>query len=661
MDSQSTKNEKNAPARLSARWMTCAAMFLCATAGAQISVNVPAKVEWTDTGIFVEQGDRILVVNATGGWSNAGSEPSSMKGALGFDGYMHPGTKLADVSLGALIGRVETSAFQARPDQVIVAPSRGRLYLGMNDVPGAPNYDDNGGSLDVVLRATPMRLPDLQGRTVQEAQALLQHYHQVPIPTDQHSTFPPGQIFEQQPPAGTLIQAVKRVDVQVSDGQPEPPVTPNIGVTSTLAPADSFKGGQQIRIRIVVRNPGADAARSVDVQIESMNLTDIEITGACSAAPCRIDLLPPNSRAGILVQARVAQGAAMFFNKVTVTPQQGDSDPSDNEQTILQPVEPEIGATPQSADISLTAVRDAVEALSPGARTNYQVTVHNEGPDAATNVVVAASGTNVALKFSDGDCSSLACTLTELAAGADATFHVAAELGSPGKFSAGFKAAGAEQDLDPTNNAATIEGEIPNGTGTRRADLAVTLRDVQNDDVYPAESAAFYFVVENKGPADATHVKFDHSAMGIWADGIASECDPSNCVIPAGSSLTVQVNATHESPGKFSVQLQVTAAEQDPDPENNTASYVGRTKTPIPWIWIACGAIVLLAAGAAGGQAIRKRHWRKLVEVHPTFDPDDISSPVISEMPGPPVEVNSWVEFGEAAPTTPIRVTHEED
>jgi hypothetical protein len=108
-------------------------------------------------------GDRILVVNATGGWSNKGSDPNSMKGALGFNGFMLPGTKLADVSLAALIGRVGTSAFQARPDQELAAPERGRLYLGMNDIPGAVNYDDNGGSLNVVLRATPMRLPDLQG------------------------------------------------------------------------------------------------------------------------------------------------------------------------------------------------------------------------------------------------------------------------------------------------------------------------------------------------------------------------------------------------------------------------------------------------------------------------------------------------------------------
>jgi len=121
------------------------------------------------------------------------------------------------------------------------------------------------------------------------------------------------------------------------------------------------------------------------------------------------------------------------------------------------------------------------------------------------------------------------------------------------------------------------------------------------------------------------------------------------------------VNVTHDSPGKFSGELKVTAAEPDPDPENNSAWFAGRTKTPIPWFWLACGAIVLLAAAAAGGHALRKRHWRKLVDVHPSFDPNDISSAAISEMPARPVEVNWWLEFGEAAPTTPIRVTHEED
>lgn len=103
------------------------------------TVVVDARAEWVDTGIDLRQGDRMRV-GAEAAWSNV-AEGS----LLGPDGYQspYPGTVLADVPLGALIGRVGDTVFAIGRGFDQASPAEGRLFLAMNDVAGT--YGDNRG------------------------------------------------------------------------------------------------------------------------------------------------------------------------------------------------------------------------------------------------------------------------------------------------------------------------------------------------------------------------------------------------------------------------------------------------------------------------------------------------------------------------------------
>lgn len=120
-----------------------------ATAGqaAGVPVRVDAKVAWTDTGITVNAGDRV-VFNASGQiqfgrYAGQTSDPNG-----------NPAERRADfpdpsVPVGALIGKVGRSAPFAigMQTQPLVMPASGRLMLGIND----NELNDNGGFYSVTV------------------------------------------------------------------------------------------------------------------------------------------------------------------------------------------------------------------------------------------------------------------------------------------------------------------------------------------------------------------------------------------------------------------------------------------------------------------------------------------------------------------------------
>jgi hypothetical protein len=107
-------------------------------------LQVAANVEWVDTGIDVVAG-QVLGISASGEWSNA---PRLAVGPQGFKPY--EGTVLAGAPVAALIGRLGDRLFLVGAAWKGEAPGAGRLYLGINDLPGS--YRDNQGALSVEVR-----------------------------------------------------------------------------------------------------------------------------------------------------------------------------------------------------------------------------------------------------------------------------------------------------------------------------------------------------------------------------------------------------------------------------------------------------------------------------------------------------------------------------
>jgi hypothetical protein len=117
-----------------------------AVATSGTTIRVPANQAWTDTGITVNAGDKV-VFHASGEITYGRSPGQTATPDGGPD--RRPNYPLPSVPVGALLGRVGNGApfgigTQTQP---LPMPASGRLMLGVND----NELTDNGGSYTVVV------------------------------------------------------------------------------------------------------------------------------------------------------------------------------------------------------------------------------------------------------------------------------------------------------------------------------------------------------------------------------------------------------------------------------------------------------------------------------------------------------------------------------
>ena len=108
-------------------------------------VIVSGRSRWTDTGVFVNQGD-IINFNAQGEvqLSTGGEDVAGTAGAR--SGRTASNSPLPSTIAGALIGRIGNSApFGIGNQRQITAPATGQLFLGVND----DYLQDNSGEFRV--------------------------------------------------------------------------------------------------------------------------------------------------------------------------------------------------------------------------------------------------------------------------------------------------------------------------------------------------------------------------------------------------------------------------------------------------------------------------------------------------------------------------------
>lgn len=115
-------------------------------------VRVPANQPWTQTGVSVRQGDRLMF--SASGQIALSTTPDDIAGPAGaHSGRKAPGAPVPGNSAGTLIARVGN----ARPFAIgdittpITMPSGGVLFLGIND----DGFNDNSG--EFVVRITQLR------------------------------------------------------------------------------------------------------------------------------------------------------------------------------------------------------------------------------------------------------------------------------------------------------------------------------------------------------------------------------------------------------------------------------------------------------------------------------------------------------------------------
>ena len=123
--------------------MVLAALLLGTGSAWARTVRVDASSRWNDTGVYVHEGDR-LVISAWGVAYYTGTESCTPEGRRGKDA---PGSfLLPGAPVQGLIARIDGKVFYVGNQFQGYAPASGRLYLGMNEMDCSYCWRDNRGS-----------------------------------------------------------------------------------------------------------------------------------------------------------------------------------------------------------------------------------------------------------------------------------------------------------------------------------------------------------------------------------------------------------------------------------------------------------------------------------------------------------------------------------
>ncbi|KAA3436100.1 T9SS type A sorting domain-containing protein [Rufibacter hautae] len=248
-----------------------------------------------------------------------------------------------------------------------------------------------------------------------------------------------------------------------------------------------------------------------------------------------------------------------------------------------------------TADVAVTNVitSPTKQTYTNGDEVSYTVTVSNNGPSAATNVVVTdklpATLTFVSATNSSGtgtyDASAGTWSVGTLANGASATLTLVAKVNQSAIITT--TATQTHTEYDNTNGNNSASNSITSGTGTITADIKVTT-GMSAGPYYTGKQLTLGVRVDNTGPDAATGVSIDalvpagftllsaapkagtyDAATGIWnLDNLAAGSF-------TGMNLVVVPNvdnSTTASKAYTFTAVKRTENEYDGNPDNNSAS-----------------------------------------------------------------------------------------
>jgi uncharacterized repeat protein (TIGR01451 family) len=253
------------------------------------------------------------------------------------------------------------------------------------------------------------------------------------------------------------------------------------------------------------------------------------------------------------------------------------------------------------ADLSITK-SDSPDPVVAGNQLNYTITVTNNGPDTAHNVVVTDTlPAGVVFLSSSIPCtgggSVKTCNLGTLADLAVSTFTIQVRIPANFLSSAGVSSknitntasvAATELDPDTSNNTATVSTNV-----IESADVSIS-KSCKPDSAAPAGSTAYCdLIVTNLGVSDAQNVAVTDALISssqfkvlsyVVSGGVV--CGPAtpsglvtsftvNCTVgtlAAGGSTTIRVNVTANGAADVNDTASVSSSTPDPVTSNNSAT-----------------------------------------------------------------------------------------
>ncbi|MFF7590598.1 hypothetical protein ACFZCK_24245 [Kitasatospora purpeofusca] len=422
--------------------------------------------------------------------------------------------------------------------------------------------------------------------------------------------------------SGTLMQdaTVTPTNTAVVTGGPDPATPTHTAVASptdlpspqarlTVAKAlltDPVVPGEVVQWRVTVTNNGPSKARNVVITdripagVSDAVLQSDADASACpitdGAAVCPAIELEVGQTASYTLTATLAPDATVTpTNTVTVT---GGPDPATPTHTAV--ASPTAVPTPQ-ANLSIAKVL-VTNPVVPGQRIEWRVTVTNNGPSRARNVVVTDSvpaQVDGASMTSDADGSACpitggtaTCPAVEIPAGGSVSYTVGGTL-DPAATGTPVNVAVVTGGPDPTATAHTATAHASE-TVEPRASLTVS-KSLVTDPVVPGEPIAWRISVTNNGPSLARDVVVsDRIPDGVVGASLSPDTTRAACPVTGGTAVCPPVEipvggtVTYTLSGTLAQDATVTPTNTvvvtgGPDPATPTHTAVASpTGSPVP-------------------------------------------------------------------------------
>jgi uncharacterized repeat protein (TIGR01451 family) len=363
----------------------------------------------------------------------------------------------------------------------------------------------------------------------------------------------------------------------------------DLGVSIVATPNPVASGGL-VTYQVSVRNSSPlDAHNVVLSDVAPLTVHVVSATSSQGSPPmvmgqniiAHLGTLAANSSATMTVVVQVmASAGATLTDTATVTLQETDPNPANNTATVTTRVAP-------TADLALSASETA-STVRVGDSVGFSLTVTNQGPSAAPNVILvlplgsglgftSASATQGSTTFAGGQ---LTASLGTLVVGGQATVTLSLVAHAAGTSSSTATVSSDDADPTPANNTATISVVIQ-----PVVDLHVAITAT------PAPAAVggnlvYAVTTTNSGPSDASSVSLS-DVLPTGATFISASSDTGSPpvvtsgtlsaaigALPVGATATVLITVQCAVPAGSMLldSASATAAENQSNPADSSAS-----------------------------------------------------------------------------------------
>jgi len=337
--------------------------------------------------------------------------------------------------------------------------------------------------------------------------------------------------------------------------------------------------GQNVVYTVTVTNNGPSTVNGVVVfDATPANLTFVSNTGDCTTSyPCFLN----TSTAGqVKVITSTYSTSPSFTGNVTNTAGVAwaapttDPDNSNNSSSVTT----NVGAQSDLA-VSKTGPATAV----PGQNVTYAITVTNNGPSPATNVIVSdPTPTGVAFTQNTGACvTAYPCNVGTLAAGQSATINSTYSI--PANYSGPtvVNTASATSDVNDPNTADNSSAATTNVT--QQADLSIVKSGPPS--ASPGGLVTYTVTVTNLGPSTASSIVVtDPDPPGLTFVSNSGACTGTYpCSLsPLASGQSATITTTYSVPANYAgTSITNTASVSSAATDNNSSNNSSSVTTPV--------------------------------------------------------------------------------